>query len=90
MPANEGGRFVRLWKKRFSGAWVSFPHVRLIHLSANALGRFLDLLEEAGTSGNLSTDVLIALHCFEHSATIASNDRDFERFAGVKSINPLA
>jgi toxin-antitoxin system PIN domain toxin len=70
--------------------WVSFPHVRLIHLSENALDRFFDLLEEAGTGGNLSTDALIALHALEHSATIASNDRDFDRFAGVRRVNPLA
>jgi uncharacterized protein len=70
--------------------WVSYPHVRLIHLSDNALGRFFDLLEEAGTGGNLSTDALIALHALEHSATVISNDRDFDRFAGVKRINPLA
>lgn len=70
--------------------WLSLPHVRIIHLSENALGRFFDLLEEAGTGGNLSTDALIALHALEHSATIASNDRDFDRFSGVKRINPLA
>ena len=69
--------------------WLSFPHVRIIHLSENALGRFFDLLEEAGTGGNLSTDALIALHALEHSATIASNDRDFDRFGGVKRINPV-
>jgi toxin-antitoxin system PIN domain toxin len=69
--------------------WVSFPHVRLIHLSENALGRCFDLLEEAGTGGNLCTDALIALHALEHSASIVSNDRDFDRFAGVKRINPL-
>lgn len=72
------------------GDWMSYPHVRLIHLSENALDRFFDLLEEAGTGGNLSTDALIALHALEHSATIVSNDRDFDRFAGVKRINPLA
>lgn len=70
--------------------WLSWPHVRLIQLSENALGRFFDLLDEAGTGGNLSTDALIALHALEHSATIASNDRDFDRFAGVRRINPLA
>ncbi len=70
--------------------WVSFPNVRLLHLTDNALGRFFDLLEEAGTGGNFSTDALIALHALEHSATIVSNDRDFDRFAGVRRINPLA
>jgi toxin-antitoxin system PIN domain toxin len=76
--------------RRIVEHWLSFPHVRIIHLSENALGRFFDLLEEAGTGGNLSTDALIALHVLEHSATIASNDRDFDRFSGVKRINPLA
>jgi toxin-antitoxin system PIN domain toxin len=70
--------------------WVSFPHVRIIHLSENALGRFFDLLEDAGMGGNLTTDALIALHSMEHSAVIASNDRDFDRFAGIKRINPLS
>ena len=76
--------------RRIVGDWLSFPHVRLIHLSENALTRFFDLLEEAGMGGNLSTDALIALHALEHSATIVSNDRDFDRFAGVKRVNPLA
>lgn len=71
------------------GHWVSFALVRIIHLSDNALGRFFDLLEEAGTGGNLSTDALIAVHAFEHSAIVASNDRDFDRFSGIKRINPL-
>lgn len=71
-------------------SWVSFPHVRLLHLSENALARFFDLLEEAGTGGNLTTDALIALHGLEHSGTLVSNDRDFDRFSGVKRINPLA
>lgn len=69
--------------------WLSYRHVRLIHLSENALSRFFDLLEEAGTGGNLTTDALIAIHSLEHSATIYSNDRDFDRFSGVKRVNPL-
>ena len=39
--------------------------------------------------GNLSTDALIAVHAREHSATIYSNDRDFDRFKGIKRVNPL-
>jgi uncharacterized protein len=70
--------------------WLSYRHVRIIHLSENALNRFFDLLEEAGTGGNLTTDALIAIHALEHSATIYSNDRDFDRFAGIKRVNPLA
>jgi len=69
--------------------WLRFPNVRVIHPSDQALARFFDLLESAGSGGNLSTDALIALHAMEHSATVYSNDGDFARFAGVKWKNPL-
>lgn len=71
-------------------AWFDFPHVRLMMTHENSLGRFFDLLQEAGIGGNLSTDAWIALHALEHSATLYSNDRDFDRFGGVRRINPLS
>ena len=69
--------------------WTALPHVRVIQLSNQALEVFFDLLEEAGMGGNLATDALIALHAREHSATIHSNDRDFDRFPGIRWVNPL-
>jgi len=69
--------------------WIAAPPARLIQLSDRALPFFFDLLEEAGLGGNLSTDALIALHAREHSGTIYSNDRDFDRFKGIKWVNPL-
>ncbi|MDX6767492.1 MAG: TA system VapC family ribonuclease toxin [Candidatus Methylacidiphilales bacterium] len=69
--------------------WMESPSVRLLGLSEQALPRFFDLLEKAGGGGNLSTDALIALHAMEHSATVVSNDRDFDRFPGLKRLNPL-
>ena len=71
------------------GSWLSGPNVRMIQVSQRAVGIFFDLLGEAGMGGNLCTDALIALHAREHSATIYSNDRDFDRFPGVKWVNPL-
>lgn len=69
--------------------WVQCDNVRIIQLSSRALPTFFDLLSDAGMGGNLSTDALIALHAREHSAVIYSTDRDFARFKGIKSINPL-
>lgn len=69
--------------------WLGYGHVRIIQLSNRAHEAFFDLLEEAGMGGNLSTDALIALHAREHSATIYSNDRDFDRFSGIRWVNPL-
>ena len=70
--------------------WLTRRHARIIQLSDRAPAAFFDLLEAAGGGGNLSTDALIALHAREHSATIYSNDRDFDRFPGIRWINPLA
>lgn len=70
--------------------WMGCPCVRLLGLSGQGLARFFDLLEAADRGGNLSTDALIALHAMEHSATVFSNDHDFDRFPGVKRVNPLS
>ncbi|TVR52498.1 MAG: PIN domain-containing protein [Puniceicoccaceae bacterium] len=69
--------------------WLSFPHVRLLQVSDHAVSRFFDLLDQAGSGGNLSTDALIALHALEQSATVYSSDLDFGRFAGVRRVDPL-
>ncbi|MCC5807020.1 MAG: PIN domain-containing protein [Opitutales bacterium] len=69
--------------------WLEYPHVRVLQLSERAPERFFDLLEEAGSGGNLATDAVIALHAMEHSAKVFSNDRDFDRFSGVRRVNPL-
>ncbi|HKK19098.1 MAG TPA: TA system VapC family ribonuclease toxin [Opitutales bacterium] len=69
--------------------WVQAPCVRIIQISDRALPVFFDLLQDARMGGNLSTDALIAVHAREHSATIYSNDRDFDRFRGIKWVNPL-
>ena len=69
--------------------WLSCPHVRLLQVSEQGLERLFDLLEEAGSGGSLSTDALIAVTALEHSATVYSNDRDFDRFAGVRRVDPL-
>ncbi len=70
--------------------WLDFPHVRLLQLSEQAPARFFEVLEHAGSGGNLTTDALIALHAMEYSATVCSNDRDFDRFPGIRRVNPLA
>lgn len=48
-----------------------------------------NLLEQAGTGGNLTTDAHIATLALEHGYTVYSSDYDFKRFAGLKHVNPL-
>lgn len=69
--------------------WLESSNVRIIRVSERALPAFFALLEAAGMGGNLSTDALIALHAREHSAMVCSTDRDFDRFPGLRWVNPL-
>jgi toxin-antitoxin system PIN domain toxin len=69
--------------------WMKSANVRIIQVSERALAAFFGLLEDAGMGGNLCTDALIALHAREHSAVVYSTDRDFDRFRGLRWVNPL-
>ena len=40
-------------------------------------------------TGPLVTDAVLAALCVEHGSTLASTDRGFARFAGLRWINPL-
>ncbi len=48
------------------------------------------LLPEAQVRGPLVTDAHLAALAIEHGATLATNDRDFTRFPGLKLSFPLA
>jgi len=69
--------------------WFEPAHVFLLNPGARARPVFFDLLDSAGSGGNLSTDALIAVIALEHSAVVHSNDPDFERFPGLRWVNPL-
>jgi uncharacterized protein len=48
------------------------------------------VLRESDLVGIKVTDVVFAALAIEHDATLASTDRDFRRFPGLKWVNPLA
>jgi len=70
--------------------WLDCDHVQLLVPREPTFGRFFSLLEEAGLGGNLATDALVAAHAEDFGATVYSNDRDFDRFSGIRRKNPLA
>jgi len=65
-----------------------------LHLLAETAGHasVLDqVLRQAGATGNLVHDAHIVALCLEHGVSeIITGDRDFSRFAGLKTINPFA
>jgi toxin-antitoxin system PIN domain toxin len=70
-------------------SWFQSPCLRILPMPSEGMDVFFDLLADAGMGGNLSTDAMIAMHARIHSGIIYSNDRDFDRFPGIKWINPL-
>jgi toxin-antitoxin system PIN domain toxin len=63
--------------------WLAAPAARVLHPSERHEPILSRLLLAAGTGGNLTTDAHLAALAIEHGATLASFDRDFERFAGL-------
>lgn len=74
----------------FIEAVVAQPH----HLAIRPGGRHLELVKrmclEGDAVGDLVPDAIIAALALEHSATVATLDRDFVRFPSVKHLNPRA
>jgi toxin-antitoxin system PIN domain toxin len=69
--------------------WLAQPNADLLVPGTRHLAIALELLEDVGTAGNLTTDVQLAAYAIEQNAEMYSNDTDFARFPGLKWINPL-
>ena len=69
--------------------WTVRPHVSELDGGPTHLAEVLDLLQQAGTAGNLVTDAQIAAIAIEQGATLFTNDSDFSRFSGLKREKPL-
>jgi len=63
--------------------WIEAPHARIVHPTEQHGPILARLLLEAGTAGNLTSDAHLAALAIEHGATLASFDRDFDRFDGL-------
>lgn len=71
-------------------SWLSQPPVVALHPGENHWQLLKDLLVEAGTAGNLTTDAHLAALAIENGAELVSTDGDFARFRHLRFINPLA
>lgn len=69
--------------------WLAVDVVALVSETRDHWRTLRQLLVEAGSAGNLTTDAHLAAIALTHGATLASCDADFARFAGVRWENPL-
>lgn len=70
--------------------WLSRPSAVVIEPTPRHAAVLRGLLEGVGTAGNLTTDAHLAALAWEHKAEVVSFDRDFQRFAGLRSRVPSA
>ena len=70
-------------------SWLAQPQTVVIHPGDRHADILFDLLETAGTAGNLTTDAHLAVLAIEHQAELHSNDADMARFQGLRWINPI-
>ena len=70
--------------------WFACDVVRPLEPGPRHLIVVRTLFEATGVAASLTTDTHLAALAIEHQAELHSNDRDFERFPGLRLHNPLA
>ena len=71
-------------------SWLELGHVHIIHPGSSHFEILSSLLIQARIGHNLVPDVHLAALAIENRATLHSHDRDFQRFSGLKLVDPLA
>jgi len=71
-------------------AWLAHPGAVVVEPTPRHLGLLRGLLQAAGTAANLVNDAHLAALAVEHGAAVASFDRDFQRFSGLRTVVPSA
>ncbi|MCD9188151.1 MAG: type II toxin-antitoxin system VapC family toxin [Pyrinomonadaceae bacterium] len=69
--------------------WLALPNVEILTPTANHWTIFQKLIIEGQTKAALMMDAHLAALAIEHNATLSTTDRDFSKFSGLKTINPL-
>ncbi len=69
--------------------WLARDNVHLINLDKTNWPLFARMLREGQASGNLVMDAHLAAMSASCGAKMATTDRDFSRFPGIQTTNPL-
>ncbi|HEV8146235.1 MAG TPA: TA system VapC family ribonuclease toxin [Bryobacteraceae bacterium] len=69
--------------------WLNLPGVILLHPGPRHIDLLEGLIVDHSIVGPKVTDAALAALAIENGATLASTDRDFRRFKGLRWVNPL-
>jgi hypothetical protein len=70
--------------------WLQHPSVTIVNPGERHWEILCDLMTKGQAHGPLIMDAHLAALAIEHGATLATTDRDFTRFPGLRILNPLA
>lgn len=68
--------------------WLAQPPTTVVEPTHRHLAVLRDLLEPLGAGGNLVADAHLAALAIEHGAELVSFDNDFDRFPGLRRVQP--
>ena len=71
-------------------SWLARPSVSVVEAGEACWEIFRQVVVDAQITGPLVMDAFLAALALENGATLATTDRDFSRFAGLKLVNPAA
>lgn len=69
--------------------WLAVPVVWIPPATASTAQVYAAICAQADVTGNLVPDAQLAALAIEHGLELASADSDFQRFPGLRWINPL-
>lgn len=70
-------------------SWLETPNVQMLAPGPRTWTHLAELCDRGQARAALVMDAHLAALALEHGAAVASTDRDFNRFDGIKTINPL-
>lgn len=74
---------------QFISELSTHPNVICVEPQGRHLEILLELMTEAQARGPLVSDAVLAAIAIEQGAQLASTDRDFRRFRGLRLVDPL-
>jgi toxin-antitoxin system PIN domain toxin len=75
---------------RIVAQWLGCPTLVVLTPTPRHWEIFQELLLEGQASGPLVMDAHLAALSIEHGAILCTTDRDFSRFSGLQTFNPLS
>jgi toxin-antitoxin system PIN domain toxin len=70
--------------------WLASPNVTLLAPGDRHWRTLAEQVDRGQAKGPLLVDAHLAALVLEHGATLATTDRDFSRFPGLRTIDPTA